>query len=219
MQTITNNQAAPKKSYSLFQSACKYFLIASEVAFFGWLFETVSFIFIYDEPSDRGMLTLPFCYLYGTVVLLVYFLFGTPFTGRMGKLYKKLCGTSPSLLRKFFVRTLQILLYFTASTILATAVELLVGVIFVNRFDIPLWSYGNFTHCYKDVVCLEFSLLWGAMITIGMSTLWHLFAWLESLLPPRARAVIAVMLAILVSADFIFNCIYFANTGIHFELF
>lgn len=219
MQTITTTQAASKKSYAIFQSACKYFLIASEVAFFGWLFETVSFLIMYGEPIDRGMLTLPFCYLYGTTVLLTYFLLGTPFTGRMGKLYGKLCKASSSSLQKFCVRILQILLYFVMSTILATAVELLVGLIFVNKFDIPLWSYGNFEHCYKGVICLEFSLLWGTMLTIGMSTLWHIFVWLESLLSPRARIVVAVLLAILVSADFVFNCIYFATTGVHFQLF
>ena len=96
-----------------FQFVCKYFLLASAVAFFGWLFETLSFVILW-QPSDRGMLTLPFCYLYGAVALAVWFTLGTPFSGNMGKLYAKMKGEHPSCLRIAACAALMFVLYFTA---------------------------------------------------------------------------------------------------------
>lgn len=201
-----------------FQAVCKYFLLCSFVSFFGWLFETVSFAILWIK-DDRGFLTLPFCFLYGSSVLLVYFLFGTPFGGRMRKVRAALAGKHPSRLRTCAAAVGQVFVYFVAVALLATLIEFITGLVFVNWLDIPLWSYGNFNHTYMDIVCLDFSLLWGALITIGMATLWPFFVWLEGKLSPRVRAASAIVLALLLSCDFIFNCLYFASTGYHFQLF
>ena len=200
------------------QAASKYFLLCSFVSFFGWLFETVSFAILWIE-DDRGFLTLPFCFLYGSSVLAVYFLFGTPFGEKMSRLQAVFAGAQPSRVRKFFAAMLQLAFYFIAVAALATLIELITGVVFVRWLDIPLWSYGNVDHTYLDIVCLDFSLLWGALITVGMCTLWPFFVWLEKKIPPKFRVVSAIVLALLLSADFIFNCVYFVKTGYHFQLF
>ncbi len=200
-----------------FQTVCKYFLLASAVALFGWFFETMSFVILW-EPNDRGMLTLPFCYLYGSVALVVWFTLGTPFSGNMGKLYAKMKGEDPSRLRTFVCAAAMLVLYFVAVTLLSTLVELIIGLIFIKGLGMPLWSYKNFDHTFLDIVCLEFSLLWGVLITVGMCTLWRLIMFLEQKLPPRVRAVAAIVLASLVLCDFIFNCTYYAVTGTHFDI-
>ena len=210
-------QETPLPKKSGFQTVCKYFLLASAVAFFGWFFETMSFVILW-EPNDRGMLTLPFCYLYGAVALVVWFTLGTPFSGNMGKLYRKMKGENPSRLRTFGCAAAMLVLYFVAVTILSTLVELIIGLIFIKGLGIPLWSYKYYEHTFLDIVCLEFSLLWGVLITVGMCTLWPLFVFLEQKLPPRARAVAAIVLASLVVCDFAFNCIYFIVTGVHFDV-
>lgn len=194
-----------------FQFVCKYFLLASAVAFFGWLFETLSFVILW-QPSDRGMLTLPFCYLYGAVALAVWFTLGTPFSGNMGKLYAKMKGEHPSRLRIAACAALMFVLYFAAVTLLSTLVELIVGLIFIKGLGMPLWSYRNYDRTFLDIVCLDFSLLWGALITLGMCTLWRLFMFAEQKLSPRVRAVSAIVLASLVLCDFVFNCTYFFIT-------
>lgn len=201
-----------------FQFICRYFLLASAVAFFGWLFETMSFVILW-EPQDRGMLTLPFCYLYGSIVIVVYFLLGTPFAGRMGRLYRRIKGDEPSRLRKFGAVVAAILIYFVAVTVLATLVELIVGLIFIKGLGIPLWSYRNFDRTFLDIICLDFSLMWGGLIAVGMCTLWPLLVFLENKLSPRVRAIAAIVLAVLVVCDFTFNGIYFAVSGMHFDLY
>lgn len=201
-----------------FQFVCKYFLLASAVAFFGWFFETMSFVILW-EPNDRGMLTLPFCYLYGAVALAVWFTLGTPFSGNMGKLYARMKGKSASRLRTVVCAAAALVLYFAAVTLLSTLVELVIGLIFIKGLGMPLWSYRNFEHTFLDIICLDFSLLWGALITVGMCTLWRLFMFAEQKLSPRVRAVAAIVLASLVLCDFIFNCTYFFVTGTHFDLF
>lgn len=200
------------------QAASKYFLLCSFVSFFGWLFETVSFAILWIK-DDRGFLTLPFCFLYGSSVLAVYFLFGTPLGGRSGKALSLLAGKNASRLRVFCAAIVRLLFYFIAVAALATLIELITGIVFVRWLDIPLWSYGNFNHTYLDIVCLDFSLLWGALITVGMGTLWPFFIWLEKKFSPKARVFCAIALALVLSCDFIFNCVYFARTGYHFQLF
>ncbi len=199
------------------QAASKYFLLCAFVSFFGWLFETVSFAILWIK-DDRGFLTLPFCFLYGSSVLAVYFLLGTPLGGKGGKVFACRSGKK-SRIKIFFTALVRLVFYFVAVAALATLFELVTGIVFVRWLDIPLWSYGNFDHTYLDIVCLDFSLLWGALITIGMGTLWPLFVWLEKKIPPKARVVSAIALAVLLSCDFIFNCVYFARTGFHFQLF
>ena len=201
-----------------FQFVCRYFLLASAVALFGWLFETLSFVILW-EPNDRGMLTLPFCYLYGAVALAVWFTLGTPFSGNTGKIYARIRGEDPSVLRTVVCSAAVFVLYFVAVTLLSTLVELIIGLIFIKGLGMPLWSYRNYEHTFLDIICLEFSLLWGALITVGMCTLWRLFMYLEHKLSARVRAVFAIVLAVLIVCDFVFNCTYFVVTGAHFDLF
>ena len=85
---VNRSDPAGRLESPALQFISRYFLLASAVAFFGWLFETMSFVILW-EPQDRGMLTLPFCYLYGSIVVVIWFALGTPFAGNMGKLYQK----------------------------------------------------------------------------------------------------------------------------------
>ena len=114
---------------------------------------------------------------------------------------------------------LSVAVYFVAVTVLSTLLELIVGLIFMKGLGIPLWSYKNFDHTFMDIICLDFSLLWGVLITVGMCTLWPFLQFLERKLSPKARAVAAIVLAVLVVCDFAFNVTYFAVTGLHFDLY
>ena len=181
---VNRSDPAGRLESPALQFISRYFLLASAVAFFGWLFETMSFVILW-EPQDRGMLTLPFCYLYGSI------------------------GAA----------ALSVAVYFVAVTVLSTLLELIVGLIFMKGLGIPLWSYKNFDHTFMDIICLDFSLLWGVLITVGMCTLWPFLQFLERKLSPKARAVAAIVLAVLVVCDFAFNVTYFAVTGLHFDLY
>lgn len=59
----------------------------------------------------------------------------------------------------------------------------------------------------------------GCVDTVGMCTLWPFLQFLERKLSPKARAVAAIVLAVLVVCDFAFNVTYFAVTGLHFDLY
>lgn len=215
---VNRSDPAGRLESPALQFISRYFLLASAVAFFGWLFETMSFVILW-EPQDRGLLTLPFCYLYGSIVVVIWFVLGTPFAGNMGKLYQKCRGETPSLVRRIGAAALSVAVYFVAVTVLSTLLELIVGLIFMKGLGIPLWSYKNFDHTFMDIICLDFSLLWGVLITVGMCTLWPFLQFLERKLSPKARAVAAIVLAVLVVCDFAFNVTYFAVTGLHFDLY
>lgn len=115
------------------------------------------------------------------------------FCGEYGETVQKCRGETPSLVRRIGAAALSVAVYFVAVTVLSTLLELIVGLIFMKGLGIPLWSYKNFDHTFMDIICLDFSLLWGVLITVGMCTLWPFLQFLERKLSPKARAVAAIV--------------------------
>ena len=109
------------------------------------------------------------------------------------------------------------MLYFLLTAAFATLFELVFGFAF-DALGVRLWSYRRFSFNYKGYVCLWFSLIWGFLITLFMSTLWHPLYKAVSRLPKKAAVFLNVLLWIAVIGDFSFNFAYLLIEKRHFEL-
>lgn len=177
-------------------------LIGFFISFGGWIFETVAHYVIHSEFGDRGFLTLPFCPIYGTSIVLISYLLGTPqdLDGILEKKMMRLDKFKKALKNKM----LRVIIYFITVTLLSTLAELIIGVIF-KLLGMPLWDYSEKPFNLFGVVCLSYSLLWGAMITVFMALCWRPVEKLFSKIPKRTAFIASLTLLVAALIDFIVN--------------
>ncbi len=133
----------------------KHFLIMLFFSFLGWLWETVYVSNLAGELVDRGFFFTPVCPIYGSCLLALYFLLGTP-------------DKPQGLLRRFGHRHGRYAVYLIFAGLIPTAVELVVGVFFHQLFDVRLWTYEANPYNFYGYICLYNSLFWAVGITVLM---------------------------------------------------
>ena len=109
------------------------FLVAS---FTGWVYEICCTFIIFGKYSDRGVLHLPFCPIYGFGLLILYCIFG---------------------------KVKNPLAVFCGSVLITTAVEYLAYMFFMDRYGIELWSYEGWPLNYKGRISAISSCIFGLM--------------------------------------------------------
>ncbi len=184
-------------------------ILTAAFAFFGWVGETLLFFYLYKEYRDRGLLTLPFCPLYGFGALAVYAVLRTPQSGIWAKLYRK----PHSRIGKFFAVCLSLMLYALAAALLASLIEYFTGFFFDKKFGVRLWSYRRYPDNINGYVSIRYSLLWGLLCVSSMGLLWHPAAELLARANTAVVVSVAVVLFLAISADFLFNMFYLSNHG------
>ena len=173
---------------------CILTVLAIFISFLGWVSETILFYFTRDgEFVDRGLLTLPFCPLYGFGVLLVY-----------------------AVLRKFFAVLLCILLYAVAAALLASLLEYATGFVYHRYFGTRLWSYRRHPDNINGYVSIRFSLLWGLLCVSVMGAVWYPLMNVLARMNTKVVAITAILLFSLITADFVFNSVYLWLHGTRF---
>lgn len=202
MEHTRINEVGIQKSYRrIFELAAVYILVAH----LGWLFEKLGRFIVYNSLADRGFLSLPLCPIYGTSVLLIYLLFGTPDRMRV-------------LTRRTRVGKIKgIAIYFFASFLLASVVELCIGAFFGEVVGHPLWNYSERFLNIFGYVCLSYSLMWGALMTLFMLFVWRHLDFAVRSLRERSLLLFCKVVYSLVAADFVFNVIYLCVSGSHFD--
>ena len=78
MQKNLDNANAQSKNGKEKFSASRYFLLCILLSFIGWVWEVGVMFVQTGKFFNQGFLTLPICPIYGTTLLIVYFLLGTP---------------------------------------------------------------------------------------------------------------------------------------------
>ena len=111
------------------------------------------------------------------------------------------------------------ILYFVVAALIPTIAEFVTGLFFDKDFGITLWDYGYSDYNLFGYVCLEMSVLWGALITLAMGVVWPLLEKLVLLIPPKAAKKVASAFLILIAADFVFNFSYLLIKKHRFVLF
>lgn len=179
--------------------------------------ETVYFWVSWHDLTDRGFLTLPFCTIYGSSILAVYLILGTPSGGRLKPLFGR-AENLPAVPKAAAYAGLY-LLYFISAAFIPTVAEFFTALFFDKAFGVILWDYSFHTYDLFGYVCLEMTLIWGAAITAAMGIVWPLLEKAVRRIPPAAAKVSAVALLMLVSADFILNFSYLCLKGKQFMLY
>ena len=163
--------------------AGRYFILLMELSFWGWAVETVFFFCCYGRFFDRGFMTLPFCTIYGCSFLLVDLLVGeeNPSGGWEAAGYVLVCAAVP------------------------TALELVTGIFFHRVFDLRLWSYDAYRFHLNGYICLEYALLWGALVPACMRYVVAPMKRRVFSLPKKTAAVAALVLLALALTDWTVN--------------
>ena len=113
-------------------------------SFLGWVGETVMATFRGKRFANRGMAAGPFCFVYGTTAILMAVGFAD-------------------------MRTKPVVL-FVACMLTATVVEWLTAKLLERLHNRKWWDYSDKKFNLNGYVCLQYSVLWGAL---GMVTvLW-----------------------------------------------
>ena len=187
------------------------------VSFSGWCGETLYFAVRWNDLTDRGFLSLPLCTIYGCCILAIYLIIGTPKGGRLRPLFARTEGLPPAA--RAAARAGLYLLYFAVVTLIPTVVEFFTGMFFDKVFGVMLWDYGYTGRDLFGYVCLDMSLLWGALITLAMGLIWPLLEKLVLKIPPKAAKAAAAVFLVLIAADLVFNVCYLVIKKRRFVLF
>ena len=184
---------------------CYLTVICVFISFVGWCFEKAGRYLVYHDTADRGFLTLPLCPIYGVSIVAIFLLCGTPthIRGIIGsnirrtRLWQRTVKDKP--LRKY-------IFYFLFVTLVPTLAELVVGLT-AKAFGVTLWDYSDRAFNLFGVICLSFSLIWGALITAFMAFLWKPLYRLIHRIPVYVARRAAFTLSLAISVDFLVTLI------------
>lgn len=193
------------------------FIMFMLISFLGWCMETVYFLVVWNDLTDRGFLSMPFCTIYGCSILAIYLIIGTPAGGRLKPLFER-AKRLPTALKMLAYIGLYCL-YFVFAALIPTIAEFVTALFFDKVFGVVLWDYSYHTYDLYGYVCLEMTVLWGVVITAAMSIVWPLLEKLVYLIPQRAAKAAAILSVVLLSADFVFNFSYLCIKGKHLVLY
>lgn len=155
-------------------------------SFLGWAMEKLFVFLTTGVNADRGFLTLPFCTVYGTGLVLARLLFG-----------------EMRLPARYPWNALLLIGYIAAAAFLCTAAELSVGLIFEHVAGVRLWSYAGMPGEYLGYVCLPVSVGWGLMLPVVMRGIWLPLEGRLSLARGAWLPVVNAVLAVALAADFL----------------
>ena len=182
--------ATKAKKASRVEEIAKYFLLNLLLSFIGWGYETVLIFFMKGEFQNRGFLSLPLCPIYGSTLMTIYFLFGTPDEGR-------------GLLKRVENPLVRSLVYLAAAFLAPTVAELIVGAYFDRVHGVWLWSYNGLPLNFRGYISLPVSVLWMVMIFLFMKFIFPALKKWVFKLPKTLAITFAIALVLFVGADLV----------------
>ncbi len=167
----------------------RHFLVMLFFSFLGWLWETVYVSYLAGELVDRGFFLTPVCPIYGSCLVALYFLLGTP-------------DDPQGLLKRFRNSPVRYPIYILFAGLIPTVVELVVGFFFHRVFDVRLWTYEANPFNFYGYICLYNSIFWAFGITLLMRFVYQPVQKLMQKLSDRAAVWVAapILLWMLIDA-------------------
>ena len=159
--------------YTLYQLLW-FFLIYS---FLGWLMETAAAAARKGRLLNRGFLNAPFSPVYG--LASIFFAIFLP----------ELRSTP------FFL--------FVGGMLLATALELVTGILLERIFGQKWWDYSQEPWNFSGYICLKYSIAWGILSLFCLFVGNPLLVSLSDLIPQAAGQIIVLIVLILLLIDFV----------------
>lgn len=168
----------------------KYFIYFVLYAIFGWLYETVLEVFIYDNGfSNRGFLFGPWCIIYGFGALLLIFL--------LKDLKGKQIKIGPILITPILV--------FLGVMFIATTVELIGSYLMEWTLGDWMWNYKRFDFDFQGRIALNPSIRFGFGGMIFIYILQPIFEKITNRMSDKTLDLISIMLGMIFIADFIYT--------------
>ena len=108
-------------------------------SFLGWVLEVAFFYIKTKKLQKRGILSGPYCPLYGFSIVL--------------------CTNLISSIDNLFIE-------FIICSIICTAFEFITGVIFDKILNKPMWDYSGVKFNLGGYICLKYSVIWGVLAVL-----------------------------------------------------
>ena len=141
--------------------------------FIGWIVEVIYYGVTEEKFINRGFLNGPHCPVYGIGFYGVIWFF------------------------RPFVHNFPLL--FFGSAFIATAVELVAGVVLYAIFHMRWWDYSEYKLNFHGFICLRFFIYWGLACSLGMYMLhpavMKILGWMSS---PVKRVIVSTFSMILI---------------------
>ncbi|MDE7395817.1 MAG: putative ABC transporter permease [Clostridiales bacterium] len=199
----------PYKAQPLKKRLCALSIATVAFSFYGWCLETLLFFIKFHTFCDRGLLTLPFCPMYGLSALGMYFLLSTPLDGFWKKFREK--GKTP--LSRALRFCLCLLLYAVLTAAIATLTEFITGLFYHKAYGVRLWNYHRKQYNYKGYISLRYSFIWGILAALSMTLVWRSVTHALVRVPENILLPLAVLLSAALIFDFAFNSVYLHRHG------
>lgn len=158
-------------------------------SFLGWILETVAAAFKQKRFINRGLVSLPFCVLYGIAAVFIT-VFGSDLHG--------------------------IWLYLGAA-LLATLFEWTAGHLIERLYHERWWDYSNIRLNLDGYICLPVSLFWGALSMVMMAWGNAFFMQVFHLIPGLLRMILIWGLSALLAVDIAATLIALHAKENHFQ--
>ncbi len=208
-KSVKSSKSITKQKEAVIASKVVMFTI---ISFIGFLIETVYCSINEGKLVDRGFLTLPLCGLYGTAVLFLDVILGNPIDNRFLTYLKN------KKIPKWLGIILSIFSYVVLSAIIATTIELVVGVFFDKVANTKLWDYSAISYNLDGYICLPFSIIWGFLCTFIMAAVFYPIEKQVVKIKEKPLIIIGTVMVAVIAVDLAFNFIYLSVTGSHFDV-
>ncbi len=175
-RNMTERSSNHKSVLRMVEELFLFFLL---VSFVGWVYEVFLEVVVYRWGySDRGVLTGPYCIIYGTGILILLLF-----------LYKL-------LVKKVYVGSLNItpLLVFVGIVVVATIVELIASYIMEWTVGAWMWDYTRFAFDFQGRIAPNPSIRFGLG---GMVVFYGVAPLFKKLLDKQSDKSIHMVAAIL----------------------
>ena len=180
-----------QKTISILEKICKLFLYFILYSMIGWIYEIVLEVFIYKRGySDRGVLTGPYCPVYGFGTLAFLFIIYPIIKNKENP--KKL---------------LYWPIVFLGCMFIATAIELVTS--YICEFFMGSWPWQTYARDYEihfqGRIALSTSIRFGLGGTAFLYILQPLFEKITTLMGTKAVRKTATVVGILFAGDVIYS--------------
>ncbi len=161
------------------------------VSFLGFVSENLWLACVKGRIDNRSM-HAPFLLGYGLLIVLIYFVLGTPKNCRIHKLIK----TELSLKRKY-------MLYFGVAFVVVCIGELLLGLTVESISGIQYWDYSWIPLHFTQYTSIPTSLGFATAMTFFMGKVFEPLMDLIMRMNPMAMKIVSIILMLVMCSDFI----------------
>ena len=143
---------------------------------FGWIFESAYMSYCNKKLTNRGFVHGPICPIYGLGGTMVHF-----------------------VLRGFADNYIALYIF---GAFLATCLEFLTAKIMSRTLGYVWWDYSNKPYNYKNIICLESTIAWGACSVLEVAVLSKCVMFLMEKIPLHMGKIIVILLMVYYMIDF-----------------